>query len=307
MGKNKTIRAQFNYAINSSFDRGHGTSKHSDKKNGGTDNKIYSYNTRNNRLKVANQFSDYLKEKHPEVKQVTEIEQEHIKGFLFSKVDSCNSETLNQYRAQLGALAGNVNHTYKSDCDWSCKKMEGRENSLIRTNAMTREDFDKIRDTYTPFSSGYNALTVAGASGCRVSELAHLKNKDITIDRDKAYVQVIDGKGGRDRLIEITDTDRVRELEEVKMNLGGAEARVYPGQHESLSKNLNRHMKEAGVKGNYENQGFHSVRKMVAQEMYDDYRQDHSMSESLSYVSQELGHGEDRDLETLQRYIKNIH
>lgn len=307
MGKNKTLRAQFNYAINSSFSRGHGTSKHSDKRNGGTDNKIYSYNTRNNRLKVANQFSDYMKEKYPNIKQVSDINQEHVRGFLFSKVDSCNSETLNQYRAQLTALAGNVNHTYKSNCNWGCRKMEGKENGLIRVNPMNREDFNKVRDTYKPFSSGYNALTVAGATGCRVSELAHMKNKDITINGNKALVHVVDGKGGRNRVIEVVSPTAIKNLEALKMHLGGSEARVYPGQHESLSKNLNRHMTRAGIKKGYVNQGFHSIRKMVAQEMYDTYRQDHTMQQSLDFVSQQLGHGADRDMETLQRYIKDVY
>ena len=308
MGRN--LRGQFNYAINKSFEDGHGTSKHSDKRNGVQDgSKIYSYSTRNQRLDVSNQFASWMKDNHSEVKKATQVNSSHVQGFLLDKSKNCSNETLNQYRSQLLGLGKNINRIFNGNVDLSCSKVSGNQSKSIRVNPMLKKDFNRLKESYKPYTTGFNALTITSAGGCRVSELSKLKNKDITIgkDREVATIFVKDGKGGRDRTIIVTDKDRIKELEDLKNNLGGSEERVCPCQTGSLMKNLDRHMKQVGIKSCYQNQGFHSIRKMYAQNEYDAYRSSHTRQESLDYVSRQLGHGSDRDLKTLQRYITNIY
>lgn len=53
--------------------------------------------------------------------------------------------------------------------------------------------------------------------------------------------------------------------------------------------------------------GLHSIRKMLAQELYDKYRKDGmSKKDALNHVSEYLGHGKDR-METMRQYVLNIY
>ena len=61
------------------------------------------------------------------------------------------------------------------------------------------------------------------------------------------------------------------------------------------------------LKSEYQNTGFHAIRKNFAQREYDRYRETHTRQEALDHVSAQLGHGAGRDLATLQRYIANIY
>ena len=305
----RNIRSQFEYAIQSSFEKGKGASKHSDKINGTKNGKIYSYSSLHSRQDVSREFANFLKSKHKEIRMAYQIEKEHIEEFIYSKKDSCTTETLNTYRSNLAGLAENLNRTYGIKVDFSCPKVIGCNGTKdIRTNPMLEDDLKILLQSYKADTSGYNAVALATVGGLRVSEIAKLQNRDVEIvNSEQAFIHIIDGKGKRNRDISITEKEGIKRLQELKSCRVSEYDRFVNCNSKSLSENLNRHMKSTNVKDKYLKQGFHSIRKMWAQKQFDDYRQTHTKQETLGFVSEQLGHSSARDMKTLQRYISNIY
>ena len=80
----KNIKYQFLLAINNNFRES--MDKNSDKANGiRNTNKIYSYASRKNLVKVSSAFGDFMKENYPEIRYVKDIRPEHIQSFLVHK------------------------------------------------------------------------------------------------------------------------------------------------------------------------------------------------------------------------------
>ena len=305
----RNIRSQFEYAIQCSFQKGKGASKHSDKINGTKNGKIYSYSSFHGRQDVSREFANFLKMEHKEIKMAYQIKQEHIEEFIYSKRDSCTTETLNTYRSNLNGLAENLNKTYGINVDFSCPKIVGcNGNKDIRTNPMKETDLKILQQSYKANTSGYNAVVLASVGGLRVSEIAKLQNRDIDIvSSEQAIIHIVDSKGKRNRDISITNKEDIKRLQELKSYRASEYDRFVNCNSKSLTENLNRHMKSTNIKDTYLKQGFHSIRKMWAQKQFDDYRQTHSKQQTLGFVSEQLGHSSARDMKTLQRYISNIY
>lgn len=320
MGK-KNLKAQFQFAIQSCFkgnsrqSGGFGASKHSDMATGQKNSKIYSWSSYHNRVDVACQFATYVREHYPEVREARQLTPEMAESFLLSKAGSCTTETLDCYRSNLASLGENINRTY-STANVSLKvgKVVGTTaNQPTRCKAMTDAQITALRDSYRPGSSGHTAVTLASVAGCRASEIVRLKPESIEVKSSTlATVFVKGGKGNRDRTIQIHEPQDVKQLADIKASAAVGE-RLVPTKVGSIQKSLNRHMaKLSGSSGNsmkaeFQHTGFHSIRKNYAQREYDRYRQNHTRQESLNHVSAQLGHGEGRDLATLQRYIGNIY
>ena len=320
MGK-KNLKAQFQFAIQSCFQGnsrqsgGFGASKHSDIVTGQKNAKIYSWSSYHNRVDVACQFAAYVREHYPEVREARQLTPEMAESFLLSKSGSCTTETLDCYRSNLASLGDNINRTYSTArVDLRVSKVVGTTaNQPTRCKAMTDAQIAILRDSYNPGSSGHTAVTLASVAGCRASEIVRLKPEHIEVKSSSlATVFIRGGKGNRDRTIQIHDPQDVKQLADIKASAAAGE-RLVPTKVGSIQKSLNRHMaKLSGSSGNsmkaeFQHTGFHSIRKNYAQREYDRYRQTHTRQESLNHVSAQLGHGEGRDLATLQRYIGNIY
>lgn len=320
MGK-KNLKAQFQFAIQSCFQGnsrqsgGFGASKHSDIVTGQKNAKIYSWSSYHNRVDVACQFAAYVREHYPEVREARQLTPEMAESFLLSKSGSCTTETLDCYRSNLASLGDNINRTYSTArVDLRVSKVVGTTaNQPTRCKAMTDAQIAILRDSYKPGSSGHTAVTLASVAGCRASEIVRLKPEHIEVKSSSlATVFIRGGKGNRDRTIQIHDPQDVKQLADIKASAAAGE-RLVPTKVGSIQKSLNRHMaKLSGSSGNsmkaeFQHTGFHSIRKNYAQREYDRYRQTHTRQESLNHVSAQLGHGEGRDLATLQRYIGNIY
>jgi integrase len=178
---------------------------------------------------------------------------------------------------------------------------------------MTSEHIAMLRDSYKVGSTGHTAVTLAACAGCRASEIVRLKGENIEIKNSTlATVFVKGGKGNRDRTIIITNPSSVAALADIKSSVSDNQ-RIVDCKVGSIQKSINRHMSNlsgssgGSLKSEYSRTGFHAIRKNFAQQEYDRYRESHSRQESLDYVSAQLGHGENRDIATLQRYIANIY
>ena len=320
MGK-KNLKAQLNYAIQSCFkgnaqqNGGFGASKRSDMATGQKNGKIYSWSSYHSRVDVACQFASFVKSNYPDIRNANQLTSEVAEAFILSKAPTCTTETLDCYRSNLASLGENINRTFKSaKVDLSVQKVAGiTANSESRCKTMTSSDISALKDSYRPGSTGHTAVTLAEATGCRASELVRLQGKHIEIQSStSAKVMVLSGKGGRDRVIKISDPSSVSALANIKATVSDYQ-RILNCKSGSIQKSINRHMQKLtnsegkSLKSEYQNTGFHAIRKNFAQKEYDRYRETHTRQESLDYVSAQLGHGEGRDLATLQRYIANIY
>ena len=319
MGK-KNLKAQLQFAIQSCFkgnskqNGGFGASKHSDMATGQKNAKIYSWSSYHSRVDVACQFSSFVRENYPQVTEARQLTPEMAESFLLSKSSTCTTETLDCYRSNLASLGENINRTYGSArVNLKVGKIVGTTaNQESRCKPMTDAHISALRDSYKVGSTGHTAVSLASATGCRCSELVRLKPEQIQIGQSSATVQVIGGKGNRDRQITITDPQGIKVLADIKAAATPGE-RILSCKSGSLQKSLNRHMAAlpgsngGSMKAEFQHTGFHSIRKNFAQKEFDRYRQNHTRQQSLDFVSKQLGHGAGRDLATLQRYVSNIY
>lgn len=316
MGRN--LRAQLEYSIKNNM--AIGESKHSAKgkslayennKNG----KIYSYSTLHSRQDVARNFCNFVKREYG-IKNACELKQEYAQAFLNEVCErGATDATLRTYKSQLNAIEKNVNTTFKTANIRLSGAIVPRNggSAKIRCNPMKIEHLKLLKDSYKSYSTGQNAVKIGEIGGLRASEICNLRNENVVIhDTNKAEILVKNGKGGRDRRIEVNNPQQVQTLKDLKEHLGNNPiTRICPIKPDSLERNLERHMLKTvdklgiPLKNYYPNQSFHSIRKYFAQAKYDTCR-NHGLSikDSLKAVSVALGH--DRiSADLMNRYVAN--
>ena len=299
----RNLKYQFLNAINSNFKEG--MDKHSikdAKQMNGT--RVFSYADRKNLIDVASNFSNWMKQEHPEIKQVKDVNANHIQRFLNSKKDTCSQATLKQYASKFNKLEKVVNSTYNTNANYKGFVVPTtKEQTKIRNSSMSKSDFKKLETGFSNSKScAKTAIQLTARAGLRVSECTKLQGRDINIS--KGVIKVKDGKGGRDREVPIRPEDKAY-FTDLKAQYGDYE-RICPVQQDSINKAIERELEKQGIKERYQDTSIHSLRKMYAQEEFDRLREEgKSIPESLKEVSVQLGHGEDR-LELMQQYVLDI-
>lgn len=81
----------------------------------------------------------------------------------------------------------------------------------------------------------------------------------------------------------------------------GEKQLLIPTRDKSLERAVTRELKANNEHERYI--GLHAARKTWAQELYNQYRQEHSKFETVGYVNEQLGHSAERDQELLDRYV----
>lgn len=303
----RNLKYQFKNAIDKNFKEGQ--DKHSMKHVDGIGNgKIFSYSDRKNLIDLSSNFSNYLRENYSEVKMVRDIKPEHIQGFFNEKSEKCSKHTLLQYQSKMVKLEQLVNKTYNINSNLTKGYVipsSDRNISKVRNISMTRDEFNRVVDSMkNSTSSAKVGIEISGRFGLRVSEVIKLQGRDIDVER--GIISIVDSKGGRSREITIREEDKVF-CREIKEGLGERE-RVVPLRADSVNRFLSRKLDECGLKEKYNSAktGIHSIRKMVAQEVYDRCRAEGlSIKESLDKTSNYLGHGKNRD-ELMKDYVLKI-
>lgn len=309
----RNLTSQLKYVVNTSFygdeltcrKGGFKSSKHSDKRNNTKCGKIYSYNQKNNVESVSKEFSSFMKEYHPEIRNVSDLNEKYATEFIMYKSNTVGTSTLNYYRSSLNTIAECCNNTFKScDISLSTQKVEGVSNEKVKTVSFTKEDLSILKNSYTENSTGWKAISIIESTGLRVSEVSNLKNSDIRINGNTATVFVRQGKGGRQRIVEVSNKEYVDTLEYIKKNNN---ENLFTCKSSSIDQNIHRHIQSCDLSQNYNYNSCHSIRKYYAQESFDSYRNSgYSIEESASKVVSSLGHSENR-VELVKVYIQNIH
>lgn len=293
------IQYQLTEAINKVFTPG--GDKHSDRKNKATSDKIYSHNARRAVTSTACQFARYLKENN--IDKAKRIEEKHYQSFLNEKAKTVNDTTLTKMKSHLKKIDNVLNSYYKSytKCAQDIVQPAAANNTKYRSVAMNRDDLDKLRGVCKKNCDSKVAIEVACRTGLRAESIAKLKGSDY--DADRGTLKVVDAKGKRSWEIEIKEKDRpfFEKLVEEK-----GDGNIFTTKHESMQEYVRKKLIEADISiYNEEKTSFHAIRKMVAQEMYDELKeQGVDWKTAWNEVSDHLGHGDDR-WDLYKRYILN--
>lgn len=295
------IKGQITYAINNCFSEK--TDKHAYKSENGKemDNKIFSFSEKFRLKDVAENLHNYLKENYEDIKQVKDIQPSVIQNFLNSKTN-CTQNSVNGYATSLYKIENILNKTYKNcNLNWreevsvpsvAIKKSESRG----VTSVMAREDYATILNACknSPSQSGY-AIRLQDFLGVRVSELSNLKLENIDL---KKQTIIIYGKGGRalERAIPDDKIELVKEIIEQKFD----KYKLLNVKADSINRFLGRLEEKLGL----EKHSNHDIRRLIAQEKYDKYReQGKTIKEAAKLTGRWLSHGDNRNDMLERSYI----
>ena len=294
---------QITHAINDNFDEG--IDKHSYRKENGREmgDKIFSYSEKFRLKDVAKDFTNHIKENFKDVKQVKDIKSEHVQSFLNTKTN-CTQNTVDSYSNSLFKIENTLNSTYKScNLTWrgevSIPSVE-RQSSNNRgvESVMSRQDYEKIisYSEENKSQSGY-ALQIQDFMGVRVEEVARIKLSNI--DLEKCIIS-IEGKGGK-TIEKPIPQDKISLMQEIKdQNFNGKNDRLFSISGASINKQLNRLQENM----NLEKHSNHDIRRLIAQEKYDQYRKDGmSIKDAANKTSNWLSHGNGRQDMLERSYI----
>ena len=293
MGKSRNIKYQFKYCIDTLFREG--MDKHSMKRNGKDNSKIYSYADRKNLIDLSANFANWIKENHAEIKQLKDINSMHIQEFLNEKANSCSRKSLQEYQSHFRKLESLCNNTYNTNVDFhstvtpiSAKNGGGKIRNIMCSDAQ----YQMLLKTKN--SNLKSALVLSKNFGLRASECSKLQYRDIKEDG----IYIADSKGKKSRFVKAENKEQQDILQQFR---GKKQGRICPIQTGSLQQAFNRECKKQGI--HFQNGAFHTLRKNFATAKYKEYREKgETVQQALDSVSHVLGHGSKRN-ELMKQYI----
>lgn len=269
-----------------------GIDKHSMPDHGRGSALVPSYGLKFQLLDRVNDFCKYLP---ADIKTISQITNADLDRYLIAKAETCTQTTLDEYRSELrklGAICGR---------NWSPSKVTSMK-VTPRTqrgaeDVISKEDFDKLIEYCSShLGTASNATIVLEKYlGVRVGDICYgIEDKGNRLD--------IMSKNGK--LFKVPMTVELRDFlskpEVQKLFKDGSFA---PCKDASVNRQLNRVQDRLGM----ERHSFHSIRRRMAQDRYDSYReQGVSKAEALRLVSLSLNHGEKRDSMLATSYLSNI-
>lgn len=301
----KNITYQMTSAIDNGFKPGR--DKHSDKKQ--TDNlttyKIYSYASRNEMIDFSHRFGKFIKENYPDIRQVKNIGIEQVNAYLASK-GNVTQKTMQHEVACLNKLQLCVNKKFGINTDFSTGRIVPvMEVKRKRDVVFTKEQIQGLKDYFDTKKDCYSktAFFIGERFALRASEITKLQYRDIDWENKKLHI--IDSKGKRSRVIDITSDD-IAFLRKITQGLTGKD-RLIPLKSDSICAYLNRACKHLG----YENitkakTSYHSLRKYsISVKMQEKEKELGSKKAAKQYCMDYLGHSKNRsDLQSV--YLHHI-
>ena len=274
--------------------------KHSVKLSGQMDGtRIFSYSDRSNLVDLASGFAEYMKQVHPQVKEVRNITTDHVQGFLATKSSTASQATLDQYGSRFAKLERLVNDSYKScrvDFHNVVVPTSSKCTGKVRNQMLAASDYNTLLGSTTNLNLR-NALVLSYCAGLRAAECSKLQAKDW--NTDSGILTIVDSKGKCSREVKVPQ----QHIPAVNAVMGSSTGRICDCQTESLQKAFRRQLAASGLADTYKNGAFHTARKAYATNLYKECRaQGMSVQNSLSTVSKSLGHGANRN-DLMKQYI----
>lgn len=313
----RTISSQLKYACIRS--RAYGQKKYDARKNGTSKDKTFSHKAMETRLKTAGELGKYVQEHYPDCRWVRDITPQMVNKFLNAKADrGCRQATLNTAASDCRFLERACQSAFPSFKGFNPKdlKTPQERSELVRPSyrepeGMTRSDFDLLKAFVPQNGNVAKAMAIGEATGARAEGICKLRGSDIHINGNTATVDIHGEKGGRDRTVEVVKPEHVQNLRDLKDQAG--ENYIIQNQKrggflkpESLQRAFNRALEKVKTEKTYKGTSTHAIRKLYANERYHAYRGDHSKYDTIRYINTQLGHGADRDVALLGKYVDYI-
>jgi len=281
---------------------------------------IYSDNHKEGLKDFAKQMATFMKENYPEIKEAVRIKVKHWNVFLEVKAVTCSTATLETYCSYIKKLQLCIKQHFNPRYPINWKKgllqpdsMKTPSGELLRVQQMSPEDFNKIMEHAQRSGTRSRAPIAWELSkrlGLRVAELAIICKKNIHLDKPGrwtyGYVDIV-GKGKRYRKINIKTQEDRDYLIKVTVNIH-PDDKVIGVCKQHINQQLRRAMTDLNMKEKYPYTGVHSCRKLYAQETFSWVKKEHNFTEiqAIRYVNNQLGHSEDRSIELIAIYVKEI-
>lgn len=301
----KNITYQMTSAIDNGFKPG--MDKHSDKKQNNNEStyKIYSYASRNDMIDFAHRFGKFIKENYPTIRQVKDIAIEQVNAYLASK-GNVTQKTMQHEVACLNKLSLCVNKKFGINTDFTTGRIVPIvEVKRKRDVVFTKEQINGIKDYLETKRDSYSktAFYIGERFALRASEITKLQYRDIDWENKKLHI--IDSKGKRSRVIDITNDD-IAFLRKITQGLSDKD-RIIAVKSDTICAFLNRICKTLG----YDNlvrakTSYHALRKYsISIKLKEKEKELGSKSAAKKYCMDYLGHGKNRsDLQSV--YLHNI-
>lgn len=189
----------------------YGRSKHRDKKDNATKDKIYSYGTAKAYTKECHRYVDWLKDRGHDVRRMTIDEaRTHVSEYIQEHNSDPDHWSASSVKLQAAALS-KVYHT--TSAEWGATRARVREDiTRSRMHYVESEKTGKMILNQSARAGHFSERThsdlvaVEQAIGLRRAELTALRNESDTIVYQDgiAYVKIDSGtKGGKTRVAEI--------------------------------------------------------------------------------------------------------
>lgn len=302
----RNLRQQFNYLITSNCR--FGADKRALKNNSPQQTSIvFSIKHAECLRGTVSNLCNFMKEKHPEIKKVNQITSKHIEEWYKIRAERWSIQTLEMHASNLRKLELLSKKMYSS-CknDFSKAKFPDKVNrnpDRVRDIQMSEEDFRRIEKVLNNSKSKAKiAIQITYRAGLRINEVCHLKAERINLE--KGVIEIREGaKGGRDRDVPIQLQD-LKYFENLKKTVG--KGYVCPIKPNSANMAVRKAMIQAGISNKYLSTTTHSIRKLYAQNRYDDLRnQGYEQGiKTFDIVSKMLGHNENRT-DLFKVYVSN--
>lgn len=301
MSKCRNIKHQINHAITENCRIGH--SKRAE--NGINSGYIYSVQYAKNLRDTTENFSNFLRAVHPEIKWVRDIKSEHIQEWVDKRSSNWSHATAVNHISRMGIIKKQLNRTYKLDLDWNIELPVKDDIEKVRNKAMNKEDYLKLQELLDKRAGvAKTAVAISSRTGLRIKEIARLKAEHI--NTDKWVVEVRDGaKNGKYRDVSIRPSDR-KFFVELRDNLSDGEYVCRGVNENSINKGIRRAMISLGIDSKYHMTTNHAIRKMYARESYQQLL-DKGLSKEFAWseVQKNLGHGAKFRQSLFDAYIGN--
>lgn len=290
------LRGELRNAVVCCFQEGTKKREYKQKYGRDMDSKIFSYGSKKALLDRAGELATFVQKKHPEIRHVKEIKNQHIREYLQEKQEiGCTKATISTYHVQIKKLAKCCNKVYKSvNAQWSDVKIPDPPTleERLRKDMMTTEQYQEILECANECSS-LDGIRLCRNFGLRVQEIPRIRVCDI--DFENMRLKIFRSKGGRTWEIPI-ETEEQRNLLEHLCRGKQSGQQLVSIRKESLNRYLHSLNDKAGNKNLLDQKtGFHAIRKLVAQERYNQNRKNGmGKEEALNEVNRYLGHGDNR-------------
>ena len=330
MSKTKNVRQQLRNELHKQFKAGLGCSRHFDKalnNNQPIYNRIYSDLSLKTHLSRIEQFAKWVKDKHPEIRNLQGITKDVAGEYLQSRRDegksayTIGSDMLAINRVQIGS--GYWNEAIKKS-DYNLPRrsfadLRNNNSRINRSQEQQREDA-RMRERYR------EVLLYGQAFGLRRSELVPSDSRQTVAgtrslyEHDDKLYHVTTGKGGRLRAIECLKSHEseiraayghhIQPMPDYlcKDHYSKGDIQKFRSEHKqgkqffaSLDRSLRIHVECRQYYAMNKLDEIQQDRLFAEERLHDVNRIAISQSEA-DYISKQLGHGGDR-WDVLQRYL----